>query len=294
MSVSINNSFSQSNNYSSFGTAQPKINARVGDTKKTEEQSVSAIRSKDSKEEISKELRKAVPGLEFEISQPKNVVKNTMLVSAAGKLKSSASALANDPSLFKKTENSKDEDNKVADKEQTIAKNRTDAEGQVVRKDRTAAESRMVEKDRTDAKEKVTDLTGSARDNSRIEKKLGDFVKNYNDMLDSAQETDNTKVLKSTLSMTQVTAANEDYLAKVGIRLEDDNKLSIDSEAVKKADESDMKSLFSGKGSYADTIDYLAKQAIDNAKQEVTGKAYNAAGAYANPQLTGSIYDIKL
>ncbi len=98
----------------------------------------------------------------------------------------------------------------------------------------------------------------------KITKAVKSFVDAYNDTLDESVESDNKKVLRNTVYMTQSAKSIENLLEDVGITIDEDNKLSVDEEKLKKANMADLKTLFVGKNSFADKVMQKAS-AINNA-----------------------------
>ncbi len=118
------------------------------------------------------------------------------------------------------------------------------------------------------------------------------FVDDYNSVLDSSEDVDNTSILTAAANMTTATSANATMLGQIGITIGSDNTLSIDEETFKSADINDIKSLFSGTGTYAyliatkaSTIQYAANSAISSASS-----TYSSTGDYSSLD-TGSLYD---
>lgn len=123
------------------------------------------------------------------------------------------------------------------------------------------------------------------------------FTSAYNNTLDSAADQDNVFVLRKAAMMTKTTQANKNMLSRVGITIGKDNKLTVDEEKLKKADISDLKSLFSGSyGSYASSIgqrasdiEKVTEQMIKNAAR-ANASTYTRNGSYSS-LATGGIYD---
>lgn len=144
-------------------------------------------------------------------------------------------------------------------------------------------------------KVETTDKDGNKTTNydyEKIYKALKAFVDDYNSVVESGGESENNSVLRNTLSMTKMTKENQKLLGAVGITIKEDNTLSIDEETVKKANMNDLKSLFSGVGSYADSIATKAssisyKAAYENNKLN----SYTASGTYSATGSVGNIYD---
>lgn len=127
----------------------------------------------------------------------------------------------------------------------------------------------------------------------KLYKAVSDFVEDYNSMVKTSGNSDNTKVLRSASNMTETASFSSKLLAKAGITVQSDNTLAIDEKAFKGADASTVKTLFSGSGSfayktgtYASFIDMYAGQ--DASK--VSG-LYTGNGTYSSPFTAGSLYD---
>ncbi len=79
--------------------------------------------------------------------------------------------------------------------------------------------------------------------------KAKDFVKQYNSVLSSANQTDNVSISQSVTWMKNDTKAHEKMLGRVGITVGTDGTLSIDEEKFNKANLSDIKSQMSDSSS---------------------------------------------
>jgi len=129
-------------------------------------------------------------------------------------------------------------------------------------------------------------------DRDKITKALKSFVSAYNSVVESGSESDNTTILRNTLAMTTLTSKNSNLLDSVGITIGENNKLSVNEETLKKADISELKSLFSGYGSYVSSIDANASNIINAVNVENNKLSnYTSAGAYAQTGSVGNIYD---
>ncbi len=105
---------------------------------------------------------------------------------------------------------------------------------------------------------KNVDYTSTNRD--ELLKKAKAFVKDYNDTLDSLKNLESVSVLQNGVWMTNQTKKNDNMLASAGITVGADNKLSLDETVFKDAKVSDIKSAFSGSGSWADSVAQRANQ----------------------------------
>lgn len=114
---------------------------------------------------------------------------------------------------------------------------------------------------------------------NKITSKVKSFVDSYNDAVSKGGESGVTGVLSGTLSMVKSTTANANLLRDAGISIGEDNKLSLNTETLKSADVSALKSLFSGVGSYAYGIASNAATVQNSAANSAS--TYNANGGYA-------------
>ncbi len=150
----------------------------------------------------------------------------------------------------------------------------------------TGKDSLFVEKDITTKDENGVESTTKGYDKDTIYKKVSEFVDSYNSVLSAAGKSDNSKVLSTGANMTTMTAANEDMLAKVGITIGDDNKLSIDEKAFKEADMSSVKTMFNGVTSFAYDVQTKASFINMYAKED----AAKTSGIYAQNALYNNSY----
>lgn len=152
----------------------------------------------------------------------------------------------------------------------------------------------------SDTRKKVTDLKKSTDtlkaigldsvfkvkdgefDTDKILGAVKDYVNNYNAVIEDSKNSTISGIKNATDLMVKATASNSKLLAKIGITIGEDNKLSLDEETFKKADMNDAKTLFYGSGSYgsqtgvrASMIDYTAK----NEMQKLS--TYNGIGGYS-------------
>lgn len=144
-------------------------------------------------------------------------------------------------------------------------------------------------------KTKVADEDGNETmdyNREKIGESVKTFVDKYNAMIKDGGDSSNNAVLRSTLSMVKRTSVNENLLKNVGITIKSDNTLSLDEESLKSANISDLKSLFSGSGSYADNIASAASSVFNSSVDKISGlSGYSASGSYTAADTAGSIYD---
>lgn len=78
-------------------------------------------------------------------------------------------------------------------------------------------------------------------DTDKIQKNVKSFVSNYNSVMESAQNSDKSGVLKDASRLASQTGNYTSALAKIGITVKSDNTLAFDEEAFASADMSDVK-----------------------------------------------------
>lgn len=127
-------------------------------------------------------------------------------------------------------------------------------------------------------------------------KNASEFVKSYNAVIDSVSELSSSAVLKTAVRMVNQTASSSDLLKDIGIRINNDNTLSIDEEIFKKADVNKIKTLFKGQNSYASKVATKAtaiyNMSANAALTQATGgsRIYTQAGNYSDIT-TSTLYD---
>lgn len=110
--------------------------------------------------------------------------------------------------------------------------------------------------------------------------KNGSYGKLLNDVVEQAGNSNSKDVLRNAVWMTGITESNENMLSKIGITVGKGNKLELDEEALKKADISSFKTLFTGHNSFADKVSMKANS-ISNAAARTSG-TYKSNGTYNN------------
>ncbi len=168
-------------------------------------------------------------------------------------------------------------------------------DAKALKKDADALASFSFEKsERTVKGEDGKETTKVDYDRDGLYKAAAQFIKSYNDSLDSVSELDHTTILKRALRMTKQTSVSENLLSKAGITIDKNNKLSIDEEKFKKADDSVLKTLFHGSNSYVKKIADKAAEIgnlSENAARTLTGdRTYTSGGNLTNIS-TSTMYD---
>ena len=84
----------------------------------------------------------------------------------------------------------------------------------------------------------------------RILKSVENFMKDYNELVDTVKDSKSTKILTPAASMTNLTKEMETQLKDIGISLSKENHLVMNQDSFSKANVTNIKSLFQGAGSY--------------------------------------------
>lgn len=95
-------------------------------------------------------------------------------------------------------------------------------------------------------------------DKEKISKVVKSFVSEYNDVVSQAAKTTSKGAAQNVQFMNGMTSTMSKALSKVGVTVGVDGKLSVDDEALGKADTNNIKSLFSGASSYGAQIEKYA------------------------------------
>ena len=114
----------------------------------------------------------------------------------------------------------------------------------------------------------------------KITKAVKSFVEDYNSVIGHTGDSNSNSVLRNAVWLTGNTESNENILAKIGITVGKGNKMELDEEALKKADISTLKTLFTGHNSFADKVSTKASS-ISNAAAGSIG-TYKSNGTYSN------------
>lgn len=120
------------------------------------------------------------------------------------------------------------------------------------------------------------------------------YVEDYNSLIESTDDLNDTTALRNVLWLTQQTSSNENLLSEIGITINSDNTLSLDEETFNSANLTTMKTLFSGSSSYASQVVTKAAAVYSATASALnsttTGSAYTSSGTYTSLS-TGSIID---
>lgn len=128
-----------------------------------------------------------------------------------------------------------------------------------------------------------------------ITKAVKSFIDDYNSVVEETGSSETKDVLRNAAWMTNITSNAQNLLSKVGITIGKGNKLELDEEALKNARMTDLKTLFTGHGSFADQISRKA-ESISSAAARTKGAAYTSKGSYSDTlsKLFSSTIDEKI
>ena len=117
-------------------------------------------------------------------------------------------------------------------------------------------------------KEELFKKTDGAYDTEKIMGAVKDFANNYNKTLDATSKVSSKNISSSVKNMKSMTDVMKKTLAKAGVSVAEDGKLSVDEDKFKKADMGTVKSLFRGAVTYgsqtADKAGEISKNASSN------------------------------
>ena len=127
-----------------------------------------------------------------------------------------------------------------------------------------------------------TNLDSASDDD--IAKKVESFVNSYNKTLNDTKNLDSYSILQTQVWAVEKMESSESMLNKAGIKINADNTLSLDKEALKSADKSTLKTLFSGSGSLADNMNQKASALINQATNQISANTgrnlYDSSGSF--------------
>ena len=127
-------------------------------------------------------------------------------------------------------------------------------------------------------------------DTDKIQKNIKSFVSNYNSVMESAQKSDKSGVIKDASRLASQTGNYTSTLAKIGSTVKSDKTLAFDEEAFASADMSDVKKLFAGDFSFGSNTQSRLLQLASDASVNTLSGVYNQYGT-VNGTSAGSFYD---
>ena len=91
-------------------------------------------------------------------------------------------------------------------------------------------------------------------DMAKISSAVKDFADKYNKVIDQSSKISSREVSQDVKFMTGMTDTFSKVLGKIGITVGEDGRMSVDEDALKKADSATVRSLFSGNATYGSQI----------------------------------------
>ena len=117
-------------------------------------------------------------------------------------------------------------------------------------------------------------------DMDAIYEKVNAFIEDYNALIGSVGSAETEKIAKAGANIVNATSENIDMLSKLGISVSGaDFTLSIDKEKFMKSNISDVKSMFSGVGSFAYQVGAKASRVYSMVEDKVSGSGYKSSKA---------------
>lgn len=131
--------------------------------------------------------------------------------------------------------------------------------------------------------EKLGAATISNDNKDNIYDLFSTLVKDYNELIKKASESENSNVIKQADYLKTLVSGNKSAFSKMGITVNSDKSLSIDEEKFKDSDMSNVKNLFTGAYSFAekmtDRISQIYRYATQG--QSLSTQTYTSQGSYS-------------
>ncbi len=132
-------------------------------------------------------------------------------------------------------------------------------------------------------------------DMDKVTKAVKQFVDDYNSTIEATEDSNTSSIASNSASLIRITQANENLLKKAGITIDADFKLKFDEAEFKKANMTDVRTLFNGTGSYAYNVSARASMINFNAETEINrANTYGQTGSYNYNYSMGDIYNAYL
>lgn len=127
-------------------------------------------------------------------------------------------------------------------------------------------------------------------DTDKIYKKVSQFVKNYNDLIDKSDDASSSNIQNTLSNIKRYTDSNSRLLNKIGIDVKENGEMSLDEETFKKSNMTTVKSIFNGTGSYGYYVQSKAAMMSYYAESEASkASTYTSRGGYSYNYSTGEI-----
>lgn len=125
-----------------------------------------------------------------------------------------------------------------------------------------------------------------------LNKKVEGFVEDYNSLLSTGNRAFSSSINSKMQVAENTVAANTKGLAKIGITVNADRTLSINSDMLQKASTEDIKAVFQKDNSMGERLSAQVGAIGDSAKTEASkANTYTGLGTYGNNFNVGGIYN---
>ncbi|MGN0316478.1 MAG: hypothetical protein ACI4E1_00910 [Lachnospira sp.] len=145
-------------------------------------------------------------------------------------------------------------------------------------------------------KKTITDKDGNKStdyDRDAIYKAASAYVKDYNSLIGLTADSEDDATLRAASNFITYTNRNSSLLKSIGVSIGTDNKLSIDEEAFKAADISQVKSVFGNGGALTGRASVAASNIYSSSASVLsklaTTNTYTASGSYS--YVSGSVFN---
>lgn len=185
----------------------------------------------------------------------------------------------------------------TSDEDDTKTNKKTDIKSMVSSEDKSAYSktTKSAVALSTASQELISGRDGHLYDEGNEEElvsKVKTFVSSYNTVLADAKKSDSTTVRNLATGMERTTASYAKKLETIGITVDSDNKLVVDTDKLKNADKLTVKNMLGSHSSFVGSTMKLASQISSTATAAANGfSTYSSYGAYTSASI-GSYYDL--
>lgn len=136
-----------------------------------------------------------------------------------------------------------------------------------------------------------TDYNGEY-DVDEIVEEIGAFIKDYNDLMISAENTKSSGIESAMKTLEGITDAYKKDLSAIGITVDKDGALNFDEKNFRNASMNDAKALFIGTGTFAYQVILKASMVANQAETEANkANTYTDTATFGNNHNTGTIFN---
>jgi len=129
-------------------------------------------------------------------------------------------------------------------------------------------------------------------DTNEIVEEIGAFIKDYNDLIISAENTKSSGIESAMKTLEGITDAYKKDLSAIGITVDKDGTLNFDEKTFLNSDMKDAKALFVGTGTFAYQVALKASMVANQAETEANkANTYTDNATFGNNHNTGTIFN---